>query len=154
MDVPREAWLDAGLAVRPSPIHGLGLFAAHRIRTGVVVMRLGGVRLTDGEVHRQIANGERYDGILIGENLNLQIEPRDWPGIHGNHSCDPNLWLTGPVEISARCDIDADQEVSTDYAIYTMTSDWSMPCSCGSPLWLASREVVDFRGGLRGWKSP
>jgi uncharacterized protein len=134
MDVPRESWLDPGVIVRPSAIHGLGLFAARRIRAGELVIRLGGVELSDEEVRRKIAHGERYDGIILDEHVNLQIEPADWPGIHGNHSCDPNLWLTGSVEISALRGIGASEEMTTDYATYTMTRDWSMRCSCGSPL--------------------
>jgi hypothetical protein len=37
---------------------------------------LGGVTQNNDEVHRQIERGERYDGIVLEEGLNLQIEPR------------------------------------------------------------------------------
>jgi uncharacterized protein len=133
MDVPHESWLDPRFVVRPSPIHGLGLFADGRIRVGGVVIRLGGVTQNNDEVHRQMERGERYDGIVLDEDVNLQIKPADWPGIHGNHSCDPNLWLKGSVELSARRIIEANEEVTTDYATYTMTPDWSM-----APVALAS----------------
>jgi hypothetical protein len=141
----RESWLDPRIVVRASPIPGLGLFAVRPVRTGDVVMRLGGITLTDDEVHGQIARGERYDGIVLDENVNLQIKPPDWPGIHGNHSCDPNLWLGGLTEMAARRDIDASEEITTDYATYTLTPGWSMACCCGSPMCRALVTGDDWR---------
>jgi len=95
-------------------------------------MRLGGDLVSDAEVHREIDRGERYDGIVLDEDVNLRITPVDWPGIHGNHSCDPNLWLATSVELAARRLVETDEEVVSDYATYTMTPDWSMECSCQS----------------------
>ncbi len=97
-------------------------------------MILGGDTLTDDEVRALIVQGARYDGIVVDEDVNLRIVPSDWPGIHGNHSCKPNLWMTGVVEISARWDIAQGDEVVTDYATYTMSPDWSMACACASSL--------------------
>jgi uncharacterized protein len=147
VDVPLESWLDPKLVVHASPIHGLGAFAVRRIRAGDVVMRLGGDTVSDAEVRRQMARGERYDGIVLEEDLNLRIKPPDWPGIHGNHSCDPNLWLAGSLEMAARRDIEVGEEVSSDYAAYTLTPDWSMDCACGSRL---------CRGRVTGndWRQP
>jgi hypothetical protein len=147
MRVPPQAWLDPRLVVAPSPIHGLGLFASGRIRSGEVVMVLGGETVSDIDVRDLIARGERYDGIVLDEDVNLLIKPRDWPGIRGNHSCDPNLWLTPPVDIAAKRDIEAGEEVDTDYGTYTMASDWQMVCLCGSTL---------CRGTVSGddWQRP
>jgi hypothetical protein len=146
-DVPGESWLDARLVVRPSTIHGRGLFAAHAIARDELVMVLGGETTSDDEVRGLIARGDRYDGIALGQDVNLRIKPGDWPGIHGNHSCDPNLWLTGLVQVSTRRDVDEGEEVVADYATYTMSPDWSMSCSCGSPL---------CRGVVTGddWRRP
>jgi hypothetical protein len=95
-------------------------------------MRLGGDMVSDAEVRQEIDRGERYDGIVLDEGLNLRIRPADWPGIHGNHSCDPNVWLVGASELAARHAIAKDEEVVSDYATYTMASDWSMDCVCRS----------------------
>ncbi len=110
-------------------------------------MVLGGDMVSDAEVRDQIARGERFDGIVVDEDVNLRLKPRNWPGIRGNHSCDPNLWLTAPVDISARRDIEVGEEVLTDYATYTMAPDWRMACSCGSGL---------CRGTVTGddWRRP
>ena len=110
-------------------------------------MRLGGDVMSDAEVRQQIDRGERYDGIAIEKDVNLRIRPSDWSGIHGNHSCDPNLWLAAPLEIAARRAIEQDEEVVSDYATYTMAPDWSMDCSCRSSL---------CRGTVTGddWRRP
>ena len=88
--------------------------------------------MSDAEVRERIAAGNRYDGIVLGEDMNLRILPSDWPGIHGNHSCDPNVWFVTPLELAARRDIAEGEEVVSDHASYTMAPDWKMDCSCGS----------------------
>lgn len=100
--IPASSWLHPAAVVGPSPIDGQGLFAARAITKGEVVLVLGGGTLTDAEVQAMIDRGERYDGIALGSDLNLRIEPRDWPGIHGNHSCDPNLWMLSAVTLVTR----------------------------------------------------
>jgi hypothetical protein len=132
MDVPPESWLDPRVVVRPSSIHGRGLFASRPIRAGEVLLRLGGATLSDADVRQQIERGERYDGLVLDEDLNLRIMPADWPGIYGNHSCDPNIWLTAPVDLAARRDIGNGEEIVSDYATYTMATGWSLDCACGS----------------------
>ena len=97
-------------------------------------MVLGGETMTDSEVRESLARRERYDGIVLDRDVNLRIEPSDWAGIYGNHSCDPNLWITGLVEISTRRDLAEDEEAVADYSTYTMSPDWSMVCYCGSPV--------------------
>jgi hypothetical protein len=123
------------------------LFAAVAIPNGEVVMILGGESITDADVRELIARRERYDGIVLDHDVNLRIEPSDWPGIHGNHSCDPNVWMTGLVEISTRRDLAEGEEAVADYSSYTTSPDWSMACSCGSPL---------CRGVVTGddWRRP
>jgi uncharacterized protein len=133
-NIPRKSWLNPKVSVKKSPIHGLGLFATKPIKKDEIVMILGGKILTDLEVEDKVNKGERYDGIALGTNLNLSIEPRDWPGIHGNHSCNPNLWMKEAVTITARHDIGLDEELTTDYAVYTIHPKWSMKCNCGSNL--------------------
>ena len=134
IEVPPYSWLDRRVKVERSGIHGLGLFATAPIRKGEVVEVLGGTTLTDSQVQAVIARGERYDGIALAHDYNLRIEPPDWPGVHGNHSCDPNLWMHDEVTVEARRDIHVGEELTTDYALYTIASWWSMPCTCSSRL--------------------
>jgi hypothetical protein len=134
MHIPGESWLDVRLRAAPSPIHGLGLFATEPIDPGELVMVLGGDVLTDAEVRELIARGNRYDGIALGEDANLRLQPEGWPGIHGNHSCDPNAWLLAAVDLVARRGIAPGEEVCSDYATYTMNPCWQMTCKCGAEL--------------------
>ena len=133
-EIPLRSWLDPRVAVRPSPIHGLGLFALAPLGLGEVVEVLGGSTLDDGEVRAMMERGERYDGLVLGPGRSLRIEPDDWPGIHGNHSCHPNLWMAGAVTVIARFEIPAGAELTVDYALYTVSEWWAMPCACGAAL--------------------
>ena len=101
-----------------------------------------------------IAGGQRYDGIGLGPDRNMAIDP-SWPGIYGNHSCGPNLWMQDAVAISSRRTVVPGQELTIDYAMFTATSTWSLPCRCGSRLcrgvvtgndWRRSDLQVRFRG--------
>jgi hypothetical protein len=141
------SWLDPRVEVRPSTIHGLGLFARDPIRAGVALELLGGTIVSHAEVRSIIAGGGRYDGIALDAERDLMIEPSDWPGIHGNHSCDPNLGMADAVTIEARRDVSAGSELLIDYAMFTLDPDWSMRCKCGSGL---------CRGRVTGddWRRP
>jgi hypothetical protein len=75
MEVPPACWLDPRIAVRPSPIDGLGLLAAAPINHGEIVEMLGGTTLTDAQVQARIDGGQRYDGIGLGPDRNLSIDP-------------------------------------------------------------------------------
>jgi uncharacterized protein len=133
MQVPSASWLDPRIAVRPSPIDGLGLFAAAPVAHGEIVEVLGGTILTDAQVQTMLDGGQRYDGIGLGPDRNLAIDP-SWPGIYGNHSCDPNLWMQDAVTISTRRQVVTGEELTIDYALFTATTRWSMLCRCGSRL--------------------
>ncbi len=67
----------------------------------------------------------------FGSDRNLLIDP-SWPGIYGNHSCDPNLWMQDAVTISTRRQIATGEELTIDYALFTANPGWSMPCRCRS----------------------
>jgi uncharacterized protein len=104
------------------------------IKRNEIVVILGGTTLADKEVEEKVKSGERYDGVALGTNINLFIAPPDWPGIHGNHSCNPNLWMNDAVTIISRLDISVDEELTTDYGTYTIHPKWSMKCNCRSSL--------------------
>jgi len=129
---PRTSQLDERVVVRPSPIAGLGLFAERPIGAGEPVAELGGTIVSDAEVRTTIAAGRRYDGIALEEDRNLVIEPDDWPGRHGNHSCDPNLGMRGAWTVAATRDIATGEELTIDYALHTVDPAWHMACRCGS----------------------
>jgi hypothetical protein len=129
---PSQSWLDPRVEVRASPIEGRGLFATQPIHEGEAVSILGGRVIGDADVDALISAGQRYDGLALGPDRNLAIEPDDWPGRHGNHSCDPNLWMAGSYRIVAARDIAAGEELTIDYALHTIRPGWEMTCRCGS----------------------
>lgn len=129
---PGRSRLDPRVVLRPSSIEGLGLFADQPIAESELVAVVGGQVIRDVEVRAAIAAGHRYDGIALGEDRNLVIEPHDWPGRHGNHSCKPNLWMQGSYTVVAARDIEPGEELTIDYALHTIDPAWRMVCRCGS----------------------
>jgi len=50
-----------------------------------------------------------------------------------NHSCDPNTWFVGDTKMTARRDIEPEEELTYDYCT-TDTVDHPWICGCGSDL--------------------
>ncbi|MGI8826722.1 MAG: SET domain-containing protein [Chloroflexota bacterium] len=142
-DTKQVSWLDPRIEVRASPIHGRGLFATELIRASELVIRWIGEVLPNTELDA-LKTRDRYDCAALSEDT-IIVFAGDDPVIHGNHSCDPNLWIEGPIELSARREIGPGVEVTADYGMMSDDPTWAMPCSCGSPL---------CRGIIRGdnWK--
>ncbi len=142
------------MVVRPSAIHGRGLFANASIREGEVVAVIGGSLISDAELERL----SEHSSTAIGGGLNL-LQASDDPLRFGNHSCAPNLWLTDEVTLVARRSIAAGEELTTDYATMTGFAEWHMQCNCGSA---SCRNVVrgtdwrlpELQGRYRGHFSP
>ena len=65
-------------------------------------------------------------------------DPEEWRPI--NHSCDPSAWLDG-LDVVARRDIAAGEEITLDYATFCNEVMPSFDCRCGS---------VACRGTIRG----
>lgn len=139
------SWLDPRIEVRESPIHGLGFFATAPIGAGEVIVRWGGEVLPIAELD-MLKTRERYDCAALSADTIIVFADCD-PVIHGNHSCDPNLWMEGATTQSARRDIEPGEEITMDYAVLSDDPSWIMPCCCGSSL--CRREI---RGD--DWKRP
>ena len=63
-----------------------------------------------------------------------------------NHSCEPNVGFAGNVVLVAMRDIDAGEELTTDYALFD-DYEGGMDCACGRP---ACRRRIDGRD----WRRP
>jgi uncharacterized protein len=142
------SYLSPRTAVRPSPIHGRGLFAAAPIRAGELVAVKGGHifdRATLERVQPLLGAAE----IQIGEDLYigpLTAEEREGSMLFTNHSCSPNLGVQGQIAFVALRDISEGEELTHDWA---MTDDdaSTTDCHCGAP---------NCRGTLTGqdWRRP
>lgn len=123
-------WYMPDIEVRPSPIHGTGMFATRLIHAGEIVVIIGGTVMSDTEFRAFTATVSHYNAIQIGEDVHLVDTPTSPTGM--NHSCDATLWMRDEVTVVARRDIAAGEELTQDYALYTAHPDWVLtPCQCG-----------------------
>jgi hypothetical protein len=120
--------------VRPSPIHGTGLFAAHAIATGEIVAVKGGHVLTRAqwtalEPTLGAADIQIADDLFIAP---VRPDHRHGSMLYTNHSCDPNLAIQGQIVLVAMRDIVPGEELTIDWAT-TDDGDYELACRCGSP---------------------
>ena len=130
-----DCWLHPAVEVRPSHIAGEGLFARVPLRAGTEVSRLGGRLVTGQELRRLLrAGGESggyVDTITVADDSHLVL-PAGQSNGKGNHACDPNLWWADEYTLVARQDVEADAELTNDYATSTGEEGFAMPCRCGA----------------------
>lgn len=120
------------VAVRPSGIEGLGIFALGPAREGEVIAAVPVVREVSAEAPIREDRGERRDHCSYPDGKVLLI---GYPTRHVNHSCDPNAWErfgdgTSSALVARRA-IAAGDEITIDYAINASGGD-SWPCRCGA----------------------
>ena len=124
-------WFDVRLVMRPSPIHGIGVFATHDIRAGEKLMEVqGGLVYSsqDWQTGAIYLAGEMYNEGQLGPDLFIAT-PKGMD-YYVNHSCEPNM-MSG----RAWRDIQAGEEITTDFAYCEASPDYLLaPCLCGSSL--------------------
>jgi len=115
---------------------------------GEIVVVKGGYVLTRAQ-RNQIGKELGPAEIQITKDLffgPVTRRQREGGMMHLNHSCEPNLGLQGQVVFLSLRDIEADEELTFDYA---MTDDepYEMKCRCGMP---------NCRGTITGfdWSKP
>jgi hypothetical protein len=115
--------------VKPSPIHGKGLFANSKIFKGALIAIKGGYIISCA------ANPELEDtGIQVTAELMIApsgADDRDGAMLYTNHSCDPNIAIQGQIIFIALRDVEAGEELTHDWAT-TDNLDYQMACKCGS----------------------
>ena len=133
---------------RKSSIDGRGLFAKQQIKAGEIVVVKGGYILTKAqrdEIGLELGPAEIQitEELFIGPATKRQ---REGGMMHLNHSCEPNLGLQGQVVYVALRDIEANEELTFDYAMTADEPD-EMTCRCGSR---------SCRGTITGfdWQKP
>jgi SET domain-containing protein len=119
--------------VRESAIHGRGLFAVANIERGEVVCVKGGY-IFDRAKLRELQPRLGPAEIQIGADLFIgpvTAAERDGGMIFSNHSCDPNIGVTGQIVFVALRDIAAGEELTHDWAT-TDDDDYELECRCGA----------------------
>ncbi|MDX2298660.1 MAG: SET domain-containing protein-lysine N-methyltransferase [Xanthomonadaceae bacterium] len=148
-DIHRYSWHRAGLEIRESPLQGKGVFTATAIKPGELVIVWGGIVVTYGDFAS--GTGLPHSNIGLSETHCL-VAPND-EGLslddYMNHSCDPNLWLDGPIRLIARRPIAANEELTFDYAIEVGHETYVMKTQCQCA-------AANCRGTITGrdWRIP
>ncbi|HEU5122568.1 MAG TPA: SET domain-containing protein-lysine N-methyltransferase [Verrucomicrobiae bacterium] len=144
---PQESWWIDGLKLSASAIDRTGVFSSRFIREGTVVIRWGGIVFTGSEMREGKACQHTYVG--IDDDLFLANPAAQPPGLDDfmNHSCDGNLWMEDDTTLIARRDIMADEELTSDYALWLNLPEYRMktPCNCHSPLCRHTITGLDWR---------
>jgi len=153
-----RTWISAKLVPGKSAIHGDGIFAAADIAAGEKVMEFGGATISREDA---LSDNYRFRSMwMIEYDVFLALPNSDTePSLDENlnHSCDANIWLESDVDLTARRDIKAGEEITLDQGTWNGTAwgfdedeyaaDSEDGCSCGAP---------QCRGTLteEDWKSP
>jgi len=159
MDAHALSYLSPKAAVRPSAIHGRGLFAVEDLQPGEIVCIKGGHIFTRATLQRVApllgpAEIQIADNLFIGP---LEEAEREGSMIFSNHSCEPNIGVQGQIVFVARQPIEAGEELTHDWAT-TDDDDYTLECRCGAPN--CRRTVTgkdwqreDLQRKYRGWFS-
>ena len=149
IDIPAQSKNDPRLEVRPSPIHGRGIFTRADISEGDILMVWGGILFTQEDIRAGMALEHSYctidEGVILGHTPEQGLSVDDFI----NHSCDPNVWMVDQITITARRDIKADEEITADLAMWWDPDEEGVAweCHCGSRL---CRKVFTSRD----WRRP
>lgn len=131
---------------RPHPTKGVcGIFCREPISKDEIVVVWGGRILPASEVDRDMPNFTQQI-LQIEEDL-FQMTPSLEPSDCFNHSCDPNVGMSGQIGLIAMRDIEVGEEVCLDYAMCDGSDYDEFDCSCGA---------ANCRGRITGedWKRP
>ncbi len=148
------------IAVRPSAIEGLGIFALRCFRAGERIAAVNVVReiTPDAPVREDL--GERVEHCAYPDGRMVLIA---FPERHVNHSCDPNTYERfddGASCLVARREIAEGEEITIDYNI-NISGGTSWPCHCaaarctgtvaGDYFLLPLERQREYRPLLAGW---
>jgi len=128
------SYISPKAAVRNSPIHGRGLFAAEEFRAGEIVCVKGGYIFTRAALQR-IAPALGPAEIQIADDLFIgptEADEREGGMLFSNHSCDPNIGVQGQIVFVALREIAPGEELTHDWAT-TDDDDYTLACRCGAP---------------------
>jgi len=124
-----------------SEIAGRGLFATERIDAGEIVAVKGGHIVTTRQLN-DLPDPLPNSAIQITDGLHLvALSPEEYEPVilFINHSCEPNVGFAGNIVLVAMRDITADEELTTDYALFD-DYDGQMACRCNTA---SCRRVID-----------
>jgi uncharacterized protein len=144
--VSRSRQPDASLIeVRTSPLHGLGVFAAQRIRRGTRIIEYLGERISHAEADRRYEHKDANDAhtflFIVDARTVIDAAVGGNEARFVNHACEPNCESViedRRVFIEAVRAIEPGEELTYDYQIQREVDDPPdvdaiFACRCGSP---------------------
>ncbi len=144
----RFSWFSKKTSKRPSGVDRLGLFADLHISAGELVARKGG-HLVDGRTLGLLAEPLYRTHMQVGQDQYLAATVHaelDSIMLAINHSCEPNVRLTGYTDFVTLVDIEPDSEILVDYACIAPLRE-PLNCFCSSA---SCRSQI----GVEEWKDP
>ena len=122
------------VSVGPSPIDGLGVFAAEAIPPYKKIGEIRGEAISIAESRRRVKGVERIMMIEISDKRAIDASKSEDPLRYTNHSCSPNTVLRinrGRVEFYAMRAIAPGDELTANYGETHHAGKLS--CRCGAP---------------------
>jgi uncharacterized protein len=121
------------IAPRDKPLMGKAVYCVEPIEAGEFVCLIGGETLSLQDAHA-MPHDERRQCLQVEEDTVLWISDYvettpDWI----NHSCDPNIGVSGQISFVAMRDIAVGEEICFDYAMTDGSPIDEFACGCNSP---------------------
>jgi len=133
---------------QPSSIEGRGLIAVASIAKNEIVAIKGG-HIVDTVTLNSLPERLRNSDVQIADGFHLvALEEAEYEPVmlFINHSCEPNVGFAGNIVLVAMRDVEAGEELTTDYALFDDYGG-AMQCHCQTP---SCRGTV----GGRDWQLP
>lgn len=119
-------YLNKKTNVKTSPVHGLCRYAVKKIDKNDIVFVIGGIAKRPSE-------SGWHKGLLIDEDLVIDLPVNSEYEAFINHSCNPNVYIDGQVVFRALRDIEEDEFITVDYGTFMLTKKpYITDCKCGS----------------------
>lgn len=134
MNTPRPAYQKYELRVAPSPIDGLGVFAAERIAAARKIGEIRGESISVAVARIRATRSERIMIVELSPRRAIDFSKSADPMRYTNHSCRPNARLSierGRVEFYALRVIAQGEEITVDYG--ETHHQGRLACRCGAP---------------------
>lgn len=130
-----KSWRSPKVERRDGGIHGLGLFALEPIKKGELIAVKAG-KLVDHNFVKKNLDIMKGSHMQISEDLFLApTTQEEWNDtlIGFNHSCDPNAYVCGQVEIITKKEVAVGEEIFCDFSLVMDTPTHIIEkCLCGS----------------------
>lgn len=141
-----KSYVSPKIEIKPSPIHGLGMFAKEKINKNEIVFIKGGFILRKSDVFSSNVINSYLpidDEFIIGS---IDIENEENIKLFNNHSCDPNCGVRGEITFVAMRNIHIGEELTIDYAMVD-NEEYSFICNCQKKI--CRKVITGF-----DWKLP